>query len=64
MKANEAGLSAKLLSAAYGSPPIPLPGSERCAACSVAGPGVEHHFWTCPVAVAVREEMEDQLRAQ
>jgi hypothetical protein len=34
-----------------------------CAACSVVGPGVEHHFWTCPVAVAVREEVESQLRA-
>ena len=34
-----------------------------CAACSAAGPGVEHHFWLCPVAVAVREEVERQLRA-
>jgi hypothetical protein len=34
-----------------------------CAACSVVGPGVEHHFWTCPVAVAVREEVTSQLRA-
>lgn len=34
-----------------------------CAACSVDGPGVEHHFWTCPVAVAVREEVTSQLRA-
>lgn len=34
-----------------------------CAACSVVGPGVEHHFWTCPVAVAVRREVESQLRA-
>jgi hypothetical protein len=29
-----------------------------CAACSAAMPGVEHHFWTCLVAVAVREEIE------
>ena len=34
-----------------------------CAACSVLGPGVEHHMWTCPVAVAVRHEVESQLRA-
>ena len=34
-----------------------------CAACSAAVPGVEHHFWTCPVAVAVRQEVEGQLRA-
>ena len=34
-----------------------------CAACSVVGPGVEHHFWTCPVAVAVRTEVESQLHA-
>ena len=34
-----------------------------CAACSAAVPGVEHHFWTCPVAVAVRDEVEGQLRA-
>jgi hypothetical protein len=34
-----------------------------CAACSVVGPGVQHQFWTCPVAVAVRTEVEGQLRA-
>jgi hypothetical protein len=32
-------------------------------ACSAVGPGVEHHFWTCPVAVAVRKDVESQLRA-
>jgi hypothetical protein len=37
--------------------------TAACAACSAAGPGVEHHFWTCPVAVAVRREVESQLRA-
>lgn len=34
-----------------------------CAACSVAGPGVEHRFWQCLVAVAVREEVESQVTA-
>jgi hypothetical protein len=34
-----------------------------CAACSAVGPGVEHHVWACPVAVAVRKEVESQLRA-
>jgi hypothetical protein len=34
-----------------------------CAACSMVGLGVEHHLWTCPVAVAVRTEVGSQLRA-
>lgn len=35
----------------------------QCVACGVSQPGVCHHFWSCPVAVAVREEVEGQLRA-
>jgi len=34
-----------------------------CAACGVLGPGVTHHFWSCPVAAAVRHEVESQLIA-
>ena len=34
-----------------------------CAACSAVVPGVEHHFWSCPVAGAVRQEVERQLTA-
>ena len=33
-----------------------------CVACGVATPGFAHHFWTCPVAEAVRDEVETQLR--
>lgn len=36
---------------------------RHCVACGVAEPGVEHHCWECPVAVAVRHEIEGQLRA-
>jgi len=32
-----------------------------CVVCGVLSPDVEHHFWTCPVAVAVRREIESQL---
>jgi hypothetical protein len=32
-----------------------------CAACGVAAPDFGHHFWTCPVAVAIRAEVEHQL---
>ena len=35
-----------------------------CAACGVATPGFAHHFWSCPVADAVRGEVEAQLRAK
>jgi hypothetical protein len=34
-----------------------------CAACGALGPGVTHHFWSCPVAAAVRHEVESQLIA-
>jgi hypothetical protein len=34
-----------------------------CVVCGVSSPGVEHHFWTCPVAGAVRCEIENQLTA-
>ena len=34
-----------------------------CAACGALSPGVDHHFWECPVAVAVRREVEAQLKA-
>ena len=33
-----------------------------CEACGVLGLDVGHHFWSCPVAVAVRQEIEGQLR--
>ena len=36
---------------------------RHCVACGAAEPGVEHHCWACPVAVAVRHEIEGQLRA-
>ena len=32
-----------------------------CVVCGALSPGVEHHFWSCPVAVAVRREIESQL---
>jgi hypothetical protein len=34
-----------------------------CVACGAQEPGVGHHCWECPVAVAVRREVEGQLRA-
>jgi hypothetical protein len=34
-----------------------------CAACGVQCPSVSHHFWDCPVAVAVRTALESQLIA-
>lgn len=36
---------------------------RHCVACGAAEPGVEHHCWECPVAGAVRQELEGQLRA-
>jgi hypothetical protein len=33
-----------------------------CVACGVPSPGFAHHFWSCPVADAVRAEVEAQLR--
>ncbi len=34
-----------------------------CVACGAREPGVQHHCWECPVAEAVRAEIEGQLRA-
>lgn len=34
-----------------------------CVVCGVPGPDVEHHFWKCPISVAVQQEIEGQLRA-
>lgn len=34
-----------------------------CPACGVPDPGQQHYFWSCPVAVAVRSEIERQLLA-
>jgi hypothetical protein len=36
---------------------------SHCVACGVLAPDVSHHFWSCPVAVAVRHEIEKQLVA-
>jgi hypothetical protein len=33
-----------------------------CVACGAPEPGVQHHCWQCPVADAVRAEIEGQLR--
>ena len=33
-----------------------------CPACDAPGPGFEHLFWSCPVADAVRKEIERQLQ--
>ncbi len=35
--------------------------AEACPACGATGPGVRHYFWDCPVAVAVRGEVAQQL---
>jgi hypothetical protein len=35
---------------------------RHCEACGAAEPGVEHHCWGCPVAGAVRQAIEGQLR--
>eukprot|EP00775_Hariotina_reticulata_P015215 gene15215-biopygen2361 len=37
--------------------------SNHCVACGVLAPDVSHHFWSCPVAVSVRREIEQQLVA-
>jgi hypothetical protein len=37
--------------------------NAACVACGHAVPDVAHHFWSCPVAVAVRAEVEHQLIA-
>jgi hypothetical protein len=36
---------------------------QGCAACGAPNPDFGHHFWLCPVALAVRQELEGQLRA-
>ncbi len=35
----------------------------NCVACGAAEPDVAHHCWSCPVALAVRREIEGQLQA-
>ena len=47
-----------------------LPTAERlhrpldaCAACGALGPGCAHHFWDCPLAVAVRGAVAQALPA-
>jgi len=37
--------------------------TSPCVACGVLGPDVSHHFWSCPVAAAVRREVTQQLAA-
>jgi hypothetical protein len=37
--------------------------AQGCAACGTPNPDFGHHFWLCPVALAVRQEIEGQLRA-
>lgn len=37
--------------------------ASDCVSCGAPRPGVSHHFWSCSVAVAVRREVEAQLRA-
>ena len=37
--------------------------SNPCVACGHTGPDLQHHFWLCPVAEAVRREIEHQLHA-
>jgi hypothetical protein len=39
-----------------------LPG-VHCCQCGVASPGREHHFWDCPVAQAVRDQLQRALPA-
>jgi hypothetical protein len=45
--------------------PAPAGGQPKCcAACGAVNPGVRHHFWQCPMADEVRQEVESQLRAK
>jgi hypothetical protein len=45
--------------------PAPAGGQPKCcAACGAVNPGIRHHFWLCPMADAVRQEVESQLRAK
>jgi hypothetical protein len=44
---------------------VPAGGAPRCcAACGAVNPGYAHHFWSCPIADTVRQEVESQLRAK
>ena len=44
---------------------VPAGGQPKCcAACGVVNPGIRHHFWLCPMADEVRQEVESQLRAK
>lgn len=38
--------------------------SPGSCACGAPSPGREHHFWDCPVAVAVRDQMQRALTVQ
>jgi hypothetical protein len=40
---------------------LPVNQRSSCVACSHVSPDVSHHFWLCPVAEAVRREVEAQL---
>lgn len=37
--------------------------STPCPACGHISPGLDHLFWSCPVATTVRDKIEQQLRA-
>ena len=37
--------------------------SSPCPACGQSSPGLQHHFWLCSVAEAVKKELQQQLRA-
>lgn len=37
--------------------------AATCVACGAVCPDVGHHFWSCPVAVVVRQEVAAQLVA-
>jgi hypothetical protein len=44
---------------------VPAGGQPKCcAACGAVNPGIRHHFWLCPMADEVRQEVESQLRAK
>ena len=40
-----------------------LNAAAPCPACGALNPGQQHYFWSCPVAVAVRLDIERQLIA-
>lgn len=37
--------------------------AQTCAACGAHNPDFSHHFWVCPIALCVRQEIEAQLKA-